>query len=212
MLSILVANSKGGCGKTTIATNLASAYAAGGFQVALADADPQKSAIGWCRKRAERRDGVSALDWGKRVQKPPKGTQRLIIDAPAALTVPRFKMLLKMADAVVLPVLPSTFDRAATERFVQRIEAVKPIRKSRKPLGIVANMLRPGSRAKRTLAAFLDEIGYPPVAELRYRALYAEVAEEGLGVFDRGDKVARLLQADWTPLITYIETLDEGAA
>ena len=62
------------------------------------------------------------------------------------------------------------------------------------------------------IPAFLDEIGYPPVAELRYRALYADVAEEGLGVFDRGDKVATMLQADWTPLITYIETLDEGAA
>lgn len=210
MLSILVANSKGGCGKTTISTNLASAYAAGGHSVVLADADPQQSALGWCRRRGDDRPRVRCLDWGKDISKLPKGTARLIIDAPAAIDLEHFKTLLKMADAVLLPVLPSAFDRAATESFIQRIEAVKPIRKNRKPLGLVANMMRPGARARRTLMGFLDALGYPPVSELRYRALYADLAEEGLGVFDRNDKVSRALQAQWTPLITFVETLGDG--
>ncbi len=207
MLAILVSNSKGGCGKTTIATNLASAYAQGGFNVVLADADPQKSAYGWCKRRAEKLPPVKGLDWTRKIGKLPSGTERLIIDAPAALSVDRFKALLKMADAVISPVLPSSFDRNATEGFIKRIEEVKPIRKNRKPLGLVANMVRPGTRAANRLMTFMDEIGYPPVTTLRTRAVYAEAAELGAGVFDRGDKSFRDLQTEWTPLLTFAETL-----
>ena len=207
MLAILVSNAKGGCGKTTLATTLASAYAVGGFKVALADADPQQSALAWCERRPADKPRVRALDWGKRIAKVPKGTDRLIIDAPAAIGVARFKTLLKMADAVLLPVLPSAFDRGATGRFISHIESVKPIRKNRKPLGVVANMVRPGTRAGRRLMAFLDDLDYPPVATLRARTLYPELAEDGLGLFDRGDKAAKILQAEWTPLVPFIETL-----
>ena len=208
MQAILVVNSKGGCGKTTIATNLASAYAVGGFKVGLADADTQKSARDWCRRRAANRAAIRPLDWTKKVSRVPKSIDRLVIDAPAGLSVDRFKTLLRMADAVLLPILPSAFDKAATQGFIQRIEAVKSIRKNRKPIGIIANSVRPRGRAHNNLMAFLSEIGYPPVAQIRYRAMYADVAEGSLGVFDYENKASREIQSDWTPLITFIETLD----
>lgn len=207
MLAILVVNSKGGCGKTTLATNLATAYSAGGFNVALADADVQKSSLEWCRRRSPERSTVRSLDWTKKVSKVPKSIERLVIDAPAGISVDRFKTLLRMADAILLPVLPSAFDKVATKGFIRRIESVKSIRKNRKPVGVVANSVRPRSRAHKKLKGFLTEIGYPPVAEIRYRAAYPEVAEEGQGLFDRGDKASRDSQTDWTPLITFIETL-----
>lgn len=208
MQAILVVNSKGGCGKTTIATNLASAYAAGGFKVGLADADAQKSSLDWGRRRDKKKTPIRILDWTKKVSKIPKGIDRLVIDAPAGVSVDRFKTLLRMADAVILPVLPSAFDKAATQKFIQRIESVKSIRKNRKPVGVVANTVRPRSKAHQTLMAFLDDIGYPPVAQIRYRAMYPDVAEHGLGVFDSANKSSRDIQSDWTPLITFIETLD----
>lgn len=208
MQAILVVNSKGGCGKTTIATNLATAYAAGGFNVALADADTQKSSLDWGRRRDKSRAAIQVLDWTKKVSKVPKGVDRLVIDAPAGLSVDRFKTLLRMADAVLLPVLPSAFDKAATKLFIQRIEAVKSIRKNRKPVGVIANAVRLRSRAHNALMVFLSEIGHSPVAQIRYRALYPDVAENGLGVFDATNKSSRDVQSDWTPLITFIETLD----
>lgn len=208
MQAILVVNSKGGCGKTTIATNLASAYAVGGLRVALADADTQQSSLQWCTRRSSDKAPIRALNWTKQTAKVPKSIDRLVIDAPAGLSVARFKTLLKMADAVVLPVLSSAFDKAATRGFIERIEAVKSIRKSRKPIGVVANAVRPRGLAHKNLIAFLNDIGYPPVAQIRYRAIYPDVAELGQGVFDRGDKSARDIQSDWTPLITFIETLD----
>jgi chromosome partitioning protein len=207
MLSILVCNSKGGCGKTTIATNLAAAYAVGGLSVALADADPQKSSLNWVKRRDPKRPKVRGLDWSRNIGRCPKNITRLVIDAPAAIDVDDFRGLLKMADAVILPVLPSAFDRDATERFVRKIEAVKPIRRHRKPLAIVANQVRPGAKRRRILLEFLQDLGYPPVSELKYRTLYADAAEQGLGVFDRGDKVSKMLQEDWTPLVTFAETL-----
>ncbi len=208
MQAILVVNSKGGCGKTTIATNLASAYAAGGMNVALADADKQKSSLGWGQSRHKKQNTIRTLDWTKKVSKIPKGIDRLIIDAPAGLSVDRFKTLLRMADAVLLPILPSAFDKAATKGFIQRIEAVKSIRKNRKPVGVVANTVRPRSRAYNNLMSFLDEIGHAPVAQIRYRAMYPDVAENGLGIFVSANRASRDIQSDWTPLITFIETLD----
>ena len=208
MQAILVVNSKGGCGKTTIATNLASAYAVGGFRVALADADAQKSSLDWGRRRSRSKAAIQTLDWTKKVSKIPKDVDRLVIDAPAGLSVGRFKTLLRMADAVLLPVMPSAFDKVATRAFIARIEGVKSIRKNRKPVGVIANTVRPRSRAHCNLLAFLEEIGHSPVAQIRYRAMYPEVAENGLGVFDSANKSSRDIQSDWTPLITFIETLD----
>lgn len=205
MISILVSNTKGGSGKTTVATNLAAAFARGGFVTALADADRQKSALDWLKRRSEELPPITALDWSKDVGSVPKKVQRLVVDAPAGQGMGHFRELLKLADVVLMPVLPSAFDRAATKRFIQRIEEVKPVRKGRKPVALIANRTRVRTRAAEALKTFLAEIGHPATGELHDQIVYGDAAEAGVSIFDRKDKAARTAQADWTPIITFVE-------
>ena len=114
MITVLVANTKGGCGKTTVATHLAAAFATGGLRSALADADKQGSSLGWLRGRPASAAPIRALDWRDGPDKTPKQVDRLIIDAPAAMKMTKIADLLRLADIIVVPVLPSGFDTAAT--------------------------------------------------------------------------------------------------
>ncbi len=203
MISVLVVNTKGGCGKTTIATNLAGAFAAG-HQTILADADPQRSSLGWLRRRPATVAPIAALDWVKDVTDVPPGTERLVIDAPAAMKMKQIEALLRQADAIVLPVLPSAFDEMATRRFLAKLDDLKPIRKNRKPVALVANRLRPRSRAGASLERFLRQFDHPLVAELRDSAAYADLAAAGLGLFDRPSARTAPLLAEWQPLLAYV--------
>src|SRR5690242_13617660 len=107
VLAVLVTNVKGGCGKTTIATSLATAFAAHGHPTALADVDRQRSARGWLAGRPASAPTIEGLDWRKGCEPVPPRIRRLVIDAPAAMTLARVEELLRQADFVLVPVLPS---------------------------------------------------------------------------------------------------------
>ncbi len=205
MRSVLIANPKGGCGKTTIATNLAAAFAQAGLVTTIADVDHQRSSLGWIERRQEHLPVIGGVDWTGGIGKVKKKVDRLVIDAPAAITPKDFRSLLKMADVIVLPILPSAFDRVAAVTFLGKIETLKPIRKNRKPVAIVANRVRPRSRAARSLLEFLEHFNHAPVMTLRETVIYTDAAETGISVFDRRDQASRALQADWAPLIAYVD-------
>ena len=205
MRIILVANTKGGCGKTSIATNLAAAYAQAGCTTVLADVDRQRSALGWVERRPADRPKVGAIDWVKTVGKPPKSTDCLVIDSPAAMRKAQMEDLVRLADAVVLPVLPSVFDETATRAFLDKLEELKPIRKDRTAVAVVGNRMRARSRAADRLDHFLAGIGQRVVTRMRDSALYAEVAAAGLGLYDLPTRRAAVPRSDWQALMDWLE-------
>jgi chromosome partitioning protein len=204
MLTVLVANTKGGCGKTTVATQLAAAFASIGHAVTLADVDRQRSSLGWTGRRPSGRPAVAGLDWVKDLGKPP-GDGRLVIDAPAAMKMKQVEELVKLADLVLLPVLPSVFDEAATERFLARLDEVKRVRKSRTAVAVVGNRVRPNTLAARRLDDYLAGVGQRALARLRDSALYPDTAARGLSLFDLPAKRGVAAREDWAPLLEAIE-------
>ena len=146
MRTIAVANTKGGCGKTTIATNLAAWFAGRGFATALGDLDAQQSATGWVGRRPGVLPTVTAVDL-EDGGKPPKQTGVLVVDCVAAMKRKLVKDLVADAETIVIPVLPSAFDEDGTRRFVAQLEELKPIRKSRRAVASVANRVKPRTPA-----------------------------------------------------------------
>lgn len=211
MLTILVTNTKGGCGKTTISTNLAGAMACAGFQTALADCDRQQSAHSWVERRPKDCPSIRGFDWSRDEMTIRKGTQRLIIDAPAGLKRKVLEDLVRTADIVVLPVLPSIFDETTTRGFLEVVDELKPVRKGKRAVAVVGNRMRLRTQAVQRLDRFLRAAGHPVVARLRDSQAYVTAAEQGLSIFEMPSSRLRPVLEDWTPLLSFIANLGTSA-
>ncbi len=209
MISVLVAHAKGGCGKTTIATNLATAFANAGLRTGLADCDRQGSSLKWLKLRPDSAAPIDTLDWRKGRDDVPKKMARLVIDAGAGVDSERVRTLLKDADMIVMPVLPSVFDEAATKRFLKKVDELKPIQSGRKPIMIVGNRVRANTRAARELDDFLARLGHDVVTRLTDRAVYQDVARQGLGIFDLPPSRRASVVNDWLPMVRRVEDLHQ---
>ena len=201
MLSVLVGNIKGGCGKTTIATHLAAAFAAAGHKTVIGDCDRQRSSLNWLHRRGPAAAPIIGLDWSKAVDHPPRDTQRLVIDAPAAMRHKAVEELIEIADVVVVPVLPSAFDEDATAHFLERLAKVKAVRKNKRVVAVVGNRLRPGTRTSDHLDGFFGGLGFPVVARLRDSQIYPTMAAQGSTVLEAADRRSRSYAAEWLPLL-----------
>ncbi len=204
MLTVLVTNPKGGCGKTTLATNLAGAFARTGFQTVLADCDRQKSSMAWLSRRPDRVPEIMGLDWTRSIGKIPKKTRRLVVDAPAAVRRKDVQELVRTADVIVIPVLPSLFDETTTRRFLGVLDKLKPIRKNRRAVALVGNRVRLNTNSARQLDEFMNEIDRDPTAQIRDSQMYPTAAASGLSIFDMAPSRTEKLVADWRPLLRFI--------
>ena len=189
---IVVLNPKGGCGKTTLATNLASYFALRGPLPALLDCDPQGYSMRWLEKRAPFRPpihGIAAYkssihktrSWQLRV---PQETRRLIIDTPAAMDSPAMHEMIYDANNVLIPVMPSPIDIRYAARFIAELLLVAQLDRGDCKVGIVANRTRKNTRSLKQLMRFLTSLKIPMITGLRDSQNYVRAAGEGIGVYE----------------------------
>lgn len=205
MYTIAVANTKGGCGKTTIATHIAAHYAGTGHKVALADLDKQESATYWLARRPADAVEIAGVESGEDYADVPKKTEILVVDGVAAMKKGTVKDLVQEADLVVIPVLPSAFDEDGTRRFVDQLEGLKPIRKQKRDVAFIANRVRLRTKAAIRLERFIGGLGFPLIARLRDTQFYANAVAEGQSIFEIGGSRTRAYVKEWAPLFEFIE-------
>ena len=208
MKTVLVAASKGGVGKTTIATHLAAQSALDGLHTVLVDADPQGSSTRWAERRAGLDAAVLPIDgtrrktWRKQI---PDDTQRVVVDAAAGQMADDLDVFLEMADVVIVPVQPSTLDIEATVPFLDTLARHPRVRKGELRVGLVANRLKPWTNASQQAVDLLRSWPYPVVAQLRDSQAYVMLCSLGKSLFDYNSAQIRDHQADWAPLLKWIK-------
>lgn len=180
---VVVANPKGGAGKSTMATNIAGYFASRGHSVMLGDADRQQSSRLWLGLRPAAAGGIASWDVGESgLARPPKGTTHVVLDTPAGMHGRKFDQILAQADRVLVPLQPSIFDIHATRAFLDELATHR--RASKMRVGIVGMRVDPRTIAADRLHEFVDALGLPVLGYLRNTQNYIHVAARGLTLFD----------------------------
>ena len=207
MRHIMVMNAKGGCGKSTLATNIASYFATEGATVALADYDPQRSSLDWLERRPENRPqihGVAAFEDGLRHA--PRGADVLVIDAPARSHGKELTELVRHAETIVVPVLPSTIDMQATSTFLEELKNVGKVQRKQAKIATVANRVRDNTLIWDDLDEYLTKTRVPYVAALREAQNYVRAYTRGLGIFELPEYLAWPDWDEWEPLTAWLRS------
>ncbi|WP_431287373.1 ParA family protein [Roseateles chitinivorans] len=213
---ILVANPKGGVGKSTLASNVAGFLAHRGHAVMLGDIDRQQSSARWLAQRPAALPAIRGWELASTEQlRTPKGVSHAVLDTPAGLHGKKLAQALKVADRVVVPLQPSLFDIQATYDFVRELQdAAKDRGKSEGKsdgktgvldIGLVAMRVREGTLSQQQLHQFIEQLGLPLLAELRDTQNYVQLAARGLTLWDIAPgRVARDLE-QWQRLCAWLD-------
>ncbi|MEM8814714.1 MAG: ParA family protein [Pseudomonadota bacterium] len=207
MRHIMVMNAKGGCGKSTLATNIASWYATEGATVALADYDPQRSSLDWLEKRpADRPEIIGLVGYKDGLKHVPRGADAVIIDAPARSHGKELTNLVKHAETIIVPVLPSTIDMQATTEFLKELMAVNKVERKQVRIGAVGNRIRDNTLIWDELDEYLTKARVPYIAALREAQNYIRAYSRGLGVFELPEYLAWPDWDEWDPLTSWLKS------
>ncbi|MBE0549686.1 MAG: ParA family protein [Rubrivivax sp.] len=200
---IVVANPKGGVGKSTLATNIAGCLAAAGHAVMLGDVDRQQSARQWLALRPPQLPAISSWEVASdHIVRPPKGTTHVVLDTPAGLHGKRLEAVMRIADRILIPLQPSLFDIQATHTFVQALRQHR--RAGEVQLGLVGMRVREHTRANEQLHHYLSTLPVPVLGWLRDTQNYVQLAARGLTLWDVApSRVERDLE-QWQPLSAWI--------
>ena len=214
MRRITILNPKGGSGKTTLATNLAAYYASRGLATTLMDFDPQGSTARWLRSRPASLPAIHGIAAYCRAPgvtrsfqlRTPIGTDRVVVDTPAAIEPQRFAEFCRDADAIVVPVLPSQIDIHACAHCIEHLLTTARIKRRENRIAVVANRVRPNTLVFRSLSRFLETLDIPFVATLRESQNYIRSFELGVGVHEMRAERSLPDVEQWAPLVSWIES------
>lgn len=202
----VVANPKGGVGKSTLATNLAGYFARRGESVMLGDVDRQQSARDWLGLRPADLPIISGWEVDRESPaRPPRGTTQAVLDTPAGLHGKLMAKTLRVANRVLVPLQPSLFDILATRHFLDALVEERVFRKGQLAVGVVAMRFDSRTRSASELDRFLEQAEVPVVAHIRNTQLYVQLAARGLTLFDINPNPVAIDLEQWEPLIRWLE-------
>lgn len=211
MQSFLIANPKGGVGKSTVATNLAGYFARANLRVMLGDIDRQQSSREWLRLRDPSLPRIGTWDIeADKPARPPKDTTHVVLDTPAGLHGKKLAQVLRLVNRVIVPVQPSIFDILATRHFLDALLEEKEIRKQHTFIAVIGMRVDARTRAAGELDRFLEGLGLPVLSYLRDTQNYVQAAAHGLTIFDLAPARAEKDREQWQPIIDW--TLDRTPA
>lgn len=207
MRAILVANPKGGCGKTTLATNLAGYLASQNHRVVMWDLDQQKSSLSWLALRSSELPTITrlGLERGEASQSIMEKNDWLVLDSPAGIHGKNLSHALKLAHKILVPIQPSVFDMVTTRDFIDRLMEEKTIQRHKAFIGIVGMRVDPRTRAASTLEQFLSQYNLPILTYLRDTMVYVNSAFNGKSIFDLPFHQAERDLKQWQPLTEWLK-------
>jgi chromosome partitioning protein len=206
MKSIMIANPKGGSGKSTVATNLAGWLAAQGNAVMLGDIDRQQSSREWLRLRPPALPHIAGWQIeGDGPARPPAGTTHAVLDTPAGLHGKKLAQVLKRVDRILVPLQPSLFDILATRQFLADLAEEKAVRRQQAFIAVIGNRVDVRTRAAAELERFLADVGLPVLTCLRDTQNYVQAAAHGLSIFDLPPSRTDIDRQQWQPVLDWLQ-------
>jgi chromosome partitioning protein len=207
MRTIMILNAKGGCGKSTISTNLASYYAWEKEQkVVLADYDPQGSSMAWLEARDEQWPEIQGIAAWKDPVKVSRDTDVVIMDAPARVHGKELTQLIRKVETVIFPILPSPIDIRAATAYMQELKANGRVMRKEVKIGVVANRVRESTIIFQQLSDFLEKLRVPYIATLRDTQNYIRAEERGVGIYEMAPSQVWQDVEDWEPLVKWLDS------
>lgn len=199
---IVIANPKGGVGKSTIATNLAGYLSHKGCNVMLGDVDVQQSSRAWLDLRPGSLPPIRSWEIvDGHIAKPPKGTSHMVLDTPAGIDGKALDEALRIADKIIVPLQPSMFDILATQAFLQKLIS----RRGKSEIGIIGMRVNIRTRAADQLAHYVRNLEVPVLGYLRETQNYVQLAALGATLWDVAPSRVEKDVAQWHELIAWID-------
>ncbi len=206
MQKILLLNPKGGCGKSTLSTNLAGYYANQSEPVGLVDLDPLHSSLHWLRKRTFDLKPIKLIQDTENQLTITDEVKHLIVDTPASINHDLMMNLIDNCDCIIIPILASPIDIQSASFFIYELLLKFQIKSSEKNICLVANRVKLRSKAYQELSKSITTLKLPLITTVRESSNYLKCASKGASVFDYSTKSITQTTADWMPLIKWLKT------